>query len=176
MSTDQYQLPCPQCNQAILVSGRQAGQEVTCSNCSTTTQAPRLGELKKLEMLVQSGGDRGRKPTQGNRLFALGLLLLTLFGALGGGLHYYAQSIIVDFDVEAALDEMDPLVNQMKPSEVVFVFNQMEVGKGLPPWQEPPHVAATKQGNILKYFSYAFFGIGGIGALIMAIGLVSRRK
>lgn len=176
MSTDQYQLPCPQCNQNILVSARQAGQEVTCSSCSTTTQTPRLGELKKLEVLVQSGGNQGRKPTQGNHLFALGLLLLTLFGALGGGLHYYAQSIIVDFDVEKSLDEMDPLVDQLKPSEVVFVFNQMNVGQGLPPWQEPAHVAATKQGNILKYFSYAFFGLSGLGAVLMAWGLVSGRK
>jgi len=44
-----YLFPCPDCGHNFELVSKQAGQELVCSDCSNSTEAPKLGTLKQLE-------------------------------------------------------------------------------------------------------------------------------
>lgn len=178
MSVNQHQLPCPKCDNAIIVTTRQAGQAVTCSECNETSVAPSLGALKRLPAVggvskPEQGGASTRSGA-GNALFVFGLLLATLGILGGGGLYYYGNQQIVDYNVDGAMDRLEPYVDELTGSQIAVLFDQMNVDRGLGEWEEQPHVAQTKQAYILIYFSYALMAVGGVGLMLMVLGLSKK--
>ena len=167
-----YLLPCPHCDQSIEVGIPQAGQAVNCSACQQQTTAPRLGELRKLPPV---GGQLEAAPKIRNRansgMFVAGLLLALLGLGGAGGLYYYANTLIVDYNVEGAMDRIDEeVVDKMPPDELVAYYDTMDLNE-LGEWQEQPYVSSTRQGNILVQFSYVLAGIGVLGLVLVGLGL-----
>ncbi|MEL7499348.1 MAG: hypothetical protein AAFN77_17200 [Planctomycetota bacterium] len=172
MSANLFNLPCPECGQFIEVSPRQSGQSVVCPHCNATTEAPRLGVMKQLDPVGKPAvnASAGVRPAS-NGVFVAGLFLLVLGLVAGISLNYYANQLIIDYNVEGGMDRLDPYVDELTPAQVALLFDQMNVDAGLGDWKEQPYVAQTKQGQILKLIAYAFYGLSGIGLIMMLFGL-----
>ena len=174
MSAVEYEFQCPHCDQAVGLTTRQAGQEIQCAACQKTFSVPTLGQLKQLPIMGGSDpikeNQQGKqtKPGSRNTIFVAGLLLLVFGVGSAFALQSYARNeLIVDYNVEGAMDRMDPYVDELSPFEVAFLFDSMNVEKGLGEWKELPHVASTKQGNILMKIAYGLYAAGGLGLLLL---------
>lgn len=178
MAIESYEFPCPACQAVFPLTTRQAGQEVECPHCSETVTAPRLGALKQLnpiETVKPSQPSAKANAGAGNLFFVFGLMALVIGGGCGFGLQKYAEKqLIVDYNVEGAMDRMDPYLDELSPFEVAVLFDRMDVDKGLGEWRELPHVGSTKQGNILLGIAYGLYGLAALGLLLMVIGLARR--
>ncbi len=180
-----YLFPCTDCEFKFELVSRQAGQELVCPDCGNATQAPKLGTLKKLELAESASevsdfrANRQNSNTGGwkNILFVSGLALAIIAGVAGFSLYRFAQSKIVEFDVEREIEKFEEWIDENPPTSVLGTYVQMEVGKGLPEWQELPHIGENKQAAILKKFAYGLFGLSGLGLLTL-IGsfLIPKRK
>lgn len=183
MSKVEYAFTCPHCGEVFGITARQAGQEIVCPHCGEACTAPRLGQLKQLPVLSGSKADKtpynpkvsGNKTR--NSLFVAGMLLLVLGCGSGYALQQYAQSqLIVDYNVEGAMDRADPYVDELTPFEVAFLFDSMNVDAGLGEWRELSYVSSTKQGNILLKVAYGLYGIGGLGLIMLISSLLIKPK
>lgn len=164
-----YLFPCQNCDHVFELVSKQAGQDLKCPNCQATSSAPKLGSLRQLsvvgedELAPSSAANGGAK----NSLFVFGLALAILFGAAGIGLYQYANSLITEINIDQKMEDMDKWLDGIPPSDVVAMFEAMQVDKGLGDWQEQPYVGDTRQGTILKNFSYGLMGLAGVGLLLV---------
>jgi len=176
-----YFFPCPNCDHKFELVGKQAGQELVCPDCSSATEAPKLGTLKQLETVndgqaagssaARNGGSRGWK----NIVFAGGLALAIIAGAAGFALYQFAQSKVVEFDLEGNLEEFETWIDEEPPTSVLASYIQMNVGEGLPEWVEQPHVGENKQAAILKNIAYGLSGLASLGLLAVFGSFVMRK-
>lgn len=172
-----YAFPCPKCAHVFDLVTTQAGQELTCPQCSAVATAPRLGQLKQLERMDQEPTAKGKTRRIHNGLFVAGILLAIIGLGGGAGLLYRGQSLIVDYNVEAGMDRIEKeFADDMPPEEVVNMFLRMNVDAGLPEWKEQDYVGSSKQGNILIGISYGFFGLGVLGLGMLASSFVVSGK
>ena len=170
-----YLFPCSNCQYKFELESKQAGQDLVCPSCEATVLAPKLGTLKQLEP-VDSLSDSGHRSNQTkdsnsrslrNLLFVSGLALAVLAGAAGLALYQFAQSKVIEFDVEGRLAEVEKWVDEQPPANILGTFVTMDVGKGLPEWVEQPHIGSNKQAAILKNFAYGLFGLSALGLLTL---------
>ena len=178
-----YLYPCPNCEHKFELVQKQAGQELLCPSCETTISVPKLGILKQLEP-VNSASDsnsatnpnRDSNPRSWrNALFVSGLALAVLAGAAGFGLYHFAQSKVIEFDVEGRLAEVDKWIDEQPPTNVLGTYVTMDVGKGLPEWVEQPHIGSNKQAAILKNFAFGLLGLSAIGLLTLVSSFLVPR-
>ena len=170
-----YLYPCSNCEHKFELVTKQAGQDLVCPSCGAANLAPKLGTLKQLEQVDSAGGSKPRasqtrKSNAGswkNALFVSGLALAVLAGAAGVGLYQFAQSKVIEFDVEGRLAEVEKWVDEQPPANILGTFITMDVGKGLPEWVEQPHIGSNKQAAILKNFAYGLFGLSALGLLTL---------
>ena len=171
-----YLFPCSNCQYKFELESKQAGQDLVCPSCEATVLAPKLGTLKQLEP-VDSLSDSEHRSNQTkdsnsrslrNLLFVSGLALAVLAGAAGLALYQFAQSKVVEFDVEGRLAEFETSIDELPPTVVLQTYVGMNVDKGLPEWVEAPHVGSNKQAVILKNFAYGLFGLSLLGLLTLA--------
>lgn len=167
-----YSLACPACQHANEVTTTQAGQEIACINCQAPTQVPRLGELRKLPLVSNSEPASISKNKKGGGLFVFGLFLLLLGGAGGGGLYYYGSQKLIPYNVEKYVNETSKQIDEFGINELVAVYSDLPVEKGLGPWKERSYVSSNKQGEILIQISYGLMGMGVVGLLFMLTGLL----
>jgi len=174
-----YLFPCRNCDYEFELVTKQAGQSLTCPQCQNDCEAPKLGALRQLESVggeVTSSTSRsGSGSSLRNILFVSGLSLAVLAGVAGYFLYQHAQSMISVFDVEEVLADFNELADQQKASQLIRYYDQMDIPKGLPEWQEQVHVGQNKQANILTNVAYGLFGLAGIG-LLMLFGSFLVRK
>ena len=97
-----------------------------------------------------------------------------LAGIAGGTLLWHANNLIVDFDVIETMDKIDEFDETLSTFELATIFDKMNVDRGLGEWKEQPHVALTRQGNILRLIAFGIFGISGLGLLLMLVGLFKK--
>ena len=77
--------------------------------------------------------------------------------------------MIYEFDINEIVDDFDRWMDEQSPSNVVAMYETMNLEAGLGEWEEQPHVANNRQGFILRNISYGFMGLSGVG-LLMLIG------
>jgi len=174
----QYLFPCDNCNHQLIVVPRQAGQNLTCPQCQHFVEAPKLGEMKQLEMVggtepvnrpaASSGGLR-------NLLFVVGLAMAIICGATGYLVNRYASALIFEIDYDQEQKEFEEEVDHLNSAQVVALYEAMQIEKGLGEWYEPNYVRYNTQGAILRKISYGVFGLAGLG-LLMLIGSFFIRR
>ena len=169
-----YVLACPDCGQPIEIAVTQAGQELSCTACGHSTTAPRLGELKRLSVVEDSGTQKPSKSRSNSGLFVAGLLLALIGLGGGAGLFAYGQSKISDFDLEKSIEQQNQEIDEFKDHLVVLYYDSLPIDKGLGEWREQPHISSTRQGKILTGISYGLMGLGVVGLVLMILGLRRR--
>ena len=167
-----YLFPCPSCEHQIELVTKQAGQDLTCSQCNSAIEAPKLGILRNLELVggqTKSSGASGSRTE--NWLFVGGLALAILAGAAGAFVYNYGSGMRSDFDLDSRLVEFDRWADELTTFEVVATFERMQVDKGLGDWQELEETKSDNQGKILQTFSYGLMGLAGAGVLMLVTSL-----
>ena len=165
-----FLLPCPSCEATIEIGVRQAGQTLSCSACGADTEAPKLGEIKKLPQ-AQSNTVARKKPMSSARkgLFTAGLALAVIFGCAGLGLHYYANSLHTPIDIEGHIVRTRVEVTALETPQLYALATALTKVEDLGEFQEPPFLRMNKQGEILTWIAWGLYAIGGLG-LLMLIG------
>ena len=164
-----YLFPCENCDHVFELVAKQAGQDLKCPKCEAASSAPKLGTLRQLETIggAESKPSGAANGATRNSLFVIGLAMAIIGGAAGAGLYQYATSMIREFDIHKVIDNFDAWIDEQAPSDVVALYETMELDKGLGDWEEQPHVGSNRQGRILRNFSYGLMGISGIGLLLL---------
>lgn len=168
--SDKYALSCSQCSATLEVETRQAGQPVNCPQCGQSQEAPRLGALRQLP-LISSDTPEAPTSSRGSGMFVAAILLLILGLGGGGGLYLYGKSKLVDYNVDGAMDRIDEEVDALAPTQIVLLFEQMNVDAGLGDWQEQPHVAQSREGRILMGLAIpvGLLGLVGLGLMVFSL-------
>ena len=175
MASNLYLLPCAECQHPLEVQTRQAGQSLTCPQCNHSFDAPRLGELKRLQQVdsgasPQSGGSgRGTTSMLKRWLFTLGLAMAVLLGAAGIGVYQFATSIQREIDADGALELYESDIDKLTDAEVYQVAATYGEDETIGEYYQPSTVKSNKQGEILEYVAFGLMGLAAIG-LFMLIG------
>jgi hypothetical protein len=130
-----------------------------------------LGELKQLSLVSSAKSPIHRETKKGGGLFVAGLLLFLICGIGGGGLWYYGYQKLVPYDVEEFIEDTSQQIDELGINDLVGVYSEMPVDKGLGPWRERTYVSSDKQGKILIQISYGLMAVGAIGLLMVLAGL-----
>jgi hypothetical protein len=129
-------LPCPHCDQKVLVAISQAGTEVTCQGCQQSIRVPKLGELKKIaaDEAQQSGasdvsstaGTTAADQT-GRRIIFGGLLAICGVAAVAGLFCLVRYlSVEVPATTEMHIAEIERLYRESPAAQLVREWQQME--------------------------------------------------
>ena len=172
MAANLYLLPCPECQHPLELAPRQAGQGVHCPDCEHSFDAPRLGELKQLEKVANTGSGpatRAASSALKRWLFTLGLAMTVLLGAAGVGVYQFATSIQQEIDADGAMRDIETRIEEMSDAEVYRVAASYDPEDTIGEYFQPGSVKSNKQGEILEYVAYGFFGLAAAG-LLMLIG------
>ena len=173
-----YLLPCIRCENQLEVVPKQAGQELECPKCQQRVEAPKLGKMKLLETVSETATAKKTSASGGslrNLLFVIGLLLAIVCGASGYFVNQYAESLIYDVDFEAVEKQFDEDVDGLTAGQLVELYEQMNIEKGLGEWYEPNFVRYNTQGGYLKTFAYGLLGLSGLGVLALLGSFLIRR-
>lgn len=176
-----YLLPCSECDQSLKVSPAQAGDAVSCPTCKATVPIPKLGDLRRLEV-VESEPDplvRGQENDHSSSFVALfaaiGLIAAASLLASGFcGIRWALTKVPATTD-EHVLIIRDEL-SKRTAAELIREYEDMErrgLDLGLP--FKYKEIAMTKaswgQNAIIS-------GSVGLVSLLVAVGMgrSKRRK
>lgn len=122
----EYLLKCD-CGSELIVTTRDAGQNLTCDDCQETVVVPTLREIKNLKPHDDASGTADHARTQNNAewsaktgyLFGI-LTIVALAAFVTGGIqsyHAYQHSLIEDHS-QQGLEEGDSLIAGMGPLQL----------------------------------------------------------
>lgn len=170
-----FLFPCPNCEQSIELQTVQAGQQITCPECSHTTNAPKLGDLKKLPLAGGTPIAKSTSPSALKRiLIGSGLTLTLLMSVLGTALYWYAGRLIVDVDWEEELTHWENHIDELPAAEVYGLWNSIDVETGLGAWQEQALARYRTQGLILQKIAYGLWFLAIVGVVLIASSFFVR--
>lgn len=173
----QYLLPCPECSESIKLVAAQAGQDIECPDCGHSFEAPRLGELKRLETVGDSSSKAGGQASFAKRaLFSGGLLVLVLFGVPGLLLNNYANSLIIELNLEETFINWNKSIDELSPEELFQEWTAMDYESGLGEWREQVHARYEAQGKILRNVSYGILSVAALGLLMLVSSFFVRGR
>ena len=94
-----YIFPCPKCEHHFELVTKQAGQDLDCTECDTSFEAPKLGKMRQLETV---GGETTKPIPASNKrlqnsLFVGGLAIAILAGGAGYFVYDYARKMIYEY-------------------------------------------------------------------------------
>ena len=171
MAANLYLLPCPNCQHSIELQTRQAGQSISCPQCSTSFDAPRLGELKQLPQKESEDAPSNHSQNSSSQLkrwlFTLGLAFAVLFGCAGAGLYWYAGSIQREVDADTAVASQAADIDNLTDAEVYQVAATINSEDTLGEYFQPAVIKNNKQGEILKFIAYGLLALAGVGLLAL---------
>ncbi len=174
---DRYLLPCPSCENAINLTLKQAGQELTCEGCNEPVQAPSMGGIRMLDLA--EGGAIAAKANPGSSfsplqrwLFAGGLTLAVLAGSASLGLYRYASSIHREVEIESVIEFEKEMVDKLRAAEVFAASVAASQNELALEYREPTYRGSNKQSEILSTVSYGLAGLAGVGVLSLLASLV----
>ena len=174
--TGQYLFTCPSCQATNGLSPKQAGQELTCTDCNEGFQAPKLGDIRKLPVRDEGSSKKAKEksysPLQG-WLFSGGLTLAMVAGIAGWFLNDYASSLSTDVDIPAEVQRFNDLLDKQPPAEVYRLSRVSEDDIALE-YEEPMYKSFNKQSEILTYIAYGLYALCGIGLLMMISSFLFR--
>ncbi len=166
----QYIFPCQNCDHKFTLVPRQSGQELVCPQCNQPAEAPMLGKMKQLELVEGTQVTPPRKSSAGswkNSLFTGGLAIAILFGAGGFSLYRYASWLHSDYDFDEQITTFESEVDAFSQTQVVALYESMNVKDGLGDWFEPEFIRYNKQAEILLPVSYGMLGLALLGFVSM---------
>lgn len=176
-----YAYECPECHSTIELSTTQAGQDISCSNCSTVVTAPKLGIIKSLPSLNDSSSSKsksGRASNSGSSikswLFAGGLLLAVLAGIGGAAAQYRANQFHVEVDIEKIIAEEHDLLDKAPPVEIFAIAASSCDESFTLEYSEVPYRTLNIKGGIIQKVAWACFGVAGAGLLMLLSSLFLR--
>lgn len=174
----QYLLPCDNCNHQLIIVPKQAGQDLECPQCQHPVEAPKLGEMKQLE--VVGGTEPVKRPAASsgglrNLLFVIGLGMAIICGATGYFVNRYASELVYEIDYDQEQKDFEEEVDNLNSAQVVALYEAMQIENGLGEWYEPPYVRYNTQGAILRNVSYGVIGLSGLGVLMLIGSFFIRR-
>ncbi len=180
---DRFSLPCPRCTASNEVETRQAGETISCAQCQQAIEIPTLRGLRLLHPIAI--GTTARRPSAGagqflvSRVtFALGLVLLIVGLAGGGGLWYSAAQL----ETEPSQSEIDQLnaeifasIDQSNVTEFWNTWHEQIIA--LPPGTyQPSEFAVNRQtARTRQTVGLWFFGLVPLGVAAL-IGSAFIRK
>ena len=137
----EYLLKCD-CGSELIITTRDAGQNLTCDDCQKTVVVPTLREIKNLKPNEDSSRTVDQTRTQKNAewsaktgyLFGV-LTIVTLAAFVTGGIqsyHAYQYSLTEDFSPQM-LEEGDSLIAGMGPLQLYEAWNTVKQLKLLAP-------------------------------------------
>lgn len=141
-----------------------------CPECQHKFEAPMLGKIKQLKMV---GGNEavtrqsGSSSNLRNLLFVVGLSIAIIGGLTGFFVNRYANALVLEFDDELERKNFDDIVDSLEPSQVVQLYEEMNIEDGLGEWYEPNYIRYNTQGAILRKVSYGVLGFAGLGMLVL---------
>lgn len=164
-----FLLDCSSCNHQLTVSPRQAGQSLTCTECSTQIDAPKLGDLKKLPpaSVPATAGDSRKMSATGRWLFTIGLALAVIAGVTGFGLQRFASSLKTELDIDAKLAENRESLYKLSPAEIYYFASSIERNDRVGDYAEPSFVKDNIQGTILSNIAYGIYAIAAVGLVML---------
>ena len=169
-----YLFPCPSasCDHKFELVGKQAGQTLSCPKCNSQVEAPKLGELKRLETTGEiEPSSRASKSSGGSRLknflFVSGLGLAIVSGLCGYFLFQHAKSKQTSFDLEGLLSQFEQAADNQGPVNLLRHYESLDLDGGLPEWTEQPYIGESRQAEILMKGAYGLFALSGIGLLML---------
>jgi hypothetical protein len=171
----QFFFPCKKCQHSIRLETKNAGQQINCSNCGESFEAPKLRELK---MLAQAPNLEEQKFTAGapNRLkswlFVMGLILAFICGVASWGLYQYASTLIVKRqDPGQMIREMEANFDTYSPAELWATWTSFSANKEIPDWDLVSWGAIDAKGRTFRITAYYIMGVGGFGLLLSFVSL-----
>jgi len=169
-----YAYECPKCHSTIELSTTQAGQDITCGNCSAVVTAPKLGTIKSLPLLEDTSSPKSRSGKAAKSgslakswLFAGGLLLAVLAGIGGAAAQYRANQFKVEVDIEQALVDQHALLDEAPPVEIFAIAIGACDESFTLEYSEVPYRTLNIKGGIFQKIAWACFGIAGLGLLML---------
>ncbi len=172
-----YLLPCPQCQHALELQKRQAGQTVSCPQCDHPFEAPRLGEFKRLQQSTihnDAKSEHGSTSMLKRWLFTVGLAMTVLLGAAGVGVYQFANSIQREIDTDGAWEAYKADIDGLSDAEVYQVAAEYSSQDTIGEYFQPDLVKSNIQGEILKYIAYGTLSLAGVGLLMLVSSFVVK--
>lgn len=168
-------LPCSNCDHKFRIETRDAGRQLECPDCKTEIVVPRLGDIRKLELLEQEverkspRGSKSNAPVSRGRavMFTIGLALAVLFGIAGGALYFYSSTKKVNINLGETNVMAEGAIEEMPAPELYDFFQLTMKDKPLGAWKEDIVMANNKEAAILDKFAYVLFSVAGLGLLMM---------
>ena len=170
-----YEYSCPHCSGGVPLKTTQAGQAVDCPHCSTSFDAPQLGQLRQCPVVDQTGGRRvrGTASMAGRYLFAAGLTLAMVAGIAAWQLHQFANSLMHDVDVGMYMEELEAEMDQQSSAGIYYTATQITRDMPLE-YRELPYLRDNRQGTILSWFAWGLWGLTGIGVAMLLASFFMR--
>ena len=177
MASNLYLLPCAECQHPLEVQTRQAGQTLNCPQCNHSFDAPRLGELKRLQPVSSEGSPHsggGSTSILKRWLFTAGLAMAVLLGAAGFGVYQYASSIQQEIDAEGAMELYETDIDKLTDAQVYQVAAAYDTDQSIGEYFQPDAVKSNKQGEILEYVAFGLMGLGAVGLLMLVASFLVK--
>ena len=184
----EYLLKC-ECGTDLVVSNRDAGQNLVCDDCGTEVVAPTLREIKNLpihEPVDGSDADGNLYFTnvpaassdwsaQTGYLFS-GLTILTLIAFVIGGIksyHAYEHSLVEDVSQQGMIDG-DKMIAGMGALQLYEAWNTVKELKLMAPESSDYQRAQAKLRDAMNIAIVCYI-VGGICVIGLAV-IMMRRK
>lgn len=175
-----FYFPCPSCDHRFEIETRAAGRQLSCPICQAEVEAPKMGDIRKLELVEtdQPASGSGRKPAGRAKsvLFSIGLATMVIFAASGVGLYYYSTTIEIPVDFDRGMEFQNSQLDGMNAADLWDFYYENLKDAPLGDWQEHEVTKGNLQSGILKKFSYGLLGIGALGLLMLLGSFVMPNK
>ena len=166
-----YQFPCPSCSKVLLITTSQAGETLTCS-CGATVDVPTLREIRQLDTAADEAPTQ--RPAAWNptlkALFVAGMLMLA-FGALGHWRVEPQRSVLVTDrpKIQEVSDEDLENLPLMRAWSIWEAYRDVSLES-----REitPMFLANRAKHRELSLYLYFFWGLGGVGIILIVASLV----
>lgn len=124
-----YLLPCESCSQPITVATAQAGDDVRCPECDSSTPVPKLGVLKALPAAEsESQPETGRTRGVGGGSFvfaAMAMVAVVCFGvAVFCGIRW--GMVTVPQTTEGNIADLRQQYSELPPANLIREWEDME--------------------------------------------------
>lgn len=179
----EYLLKC-ECGVDLVISNRDAGQNLICDDCGAEVVVPTLREIKNLPIHEPiDGGDGAGSTTEGSSdwsaqtgyLFS-GLTIVTLIAFVIGGIksyHAYEHSLVEDVSQQGMVDG-DKMIAGMGALQLYEAWNTVKELKLMAP-ESSDYQRAQAQLRDAMNIAIVCYIVGGICVIGLAV-IMMRRK
>lgn len=177
-----YLLPCS-CGHNLTIDIGQAGQTITCDECTKDVEVPTMRGIRQLEPADDYVPEyKGRKPPSvesGNPqsvVFSIGLFIAVLGLAVAAVVGYKRSQLVELATPPTPPDnsKLDQLIDSWNVFEVYDFWSQVE--EEPLDWEKPIHVMAGEELPVWTSLLTAALAVALVGIGIAAYGAINKPK